>query len=90
MLDKGYIRSNVSLYAALILIVKKSNEEFRIYIDYRALNTLTIKNRNALSLIREIITRLYTTRIFTKFNIIIVFNEIRIKIEEKEKTAFLT
>ena len=34
--------------------------------------------------------RLYIARIFIKFDIIIVFNEIRIKIEEEEKTVFFT
>ena len=34
--------------------------------------------------------RLYTTRIFIKFDIIVIFNKIRIKTKEKEKTAFLT
>ena len=90
MLDKDYIRSNISLYATSILIVKKSNEELHICIDYYILNTLTIKNRNTLSLIQKIIIKLYTTRIFIKFNIIVAFNEIRIKIEEKEKTIFFT
>ena len=90
MLDKNYIRLSISLYAALVLIVKKSNEELRSYINYRALNALTIKNRNILSLIREIIVRLYAIRIFIKFDIIIAFNEIKIKVEEEEKTTFLT
>ena len=90
ILDKDYIRSSISPYAALVLIIKKLNRELRIYIDYRALNSLIVKNRNILSLIREIIVRLYAARIFTKFNIIIAFNEIKIKAEKKEKTAFLT
>ena len=53
ILDKDYIRPSISLYIALILIVKKLDKELRIYIDYYILNTLIIKNQNALSLIRE-------------------------------------
>ena len=34
-------------------------------------------------------TRLYITRIFIKFDIIVVFNKIRIKKEKEEKTIFL-
>ena len=44
MLKKGYIKLNIFLYIASILIVKKSNKELRIYIDYRTLNALIIKN----------------------------------------------
>ena len=44
MLRKEYIRLNISLYVVSILIIKKLNKELRIYIDYRALNALTIKN----------------------------------------------
>ena len=90
ILKKRYIRLSISLYVALILIVKKFNKELRIYIDYRALNALIIKNRNISSLIREIIIKLYAIKIFIKFNIIIVFNEIRIKEDNEEKTIFLT
>ena len=90
ILEKEYIRPSISLYAISILIVKKLNKELQIYINYRALNALIIKNQNILSLIRETIVRLYATRIFIKFNIITTFNEIRMKTEKKEKTTFLT
>ena len=76
ILSKGYIKLNIFSYIALILIVKKLDEGLRICIDYRALNILTIKNRNASLLIREIMTRLCVIKIFTKFNIITTFNKI--------------
>lgn len=90
MLGKGYIRPSTSLYIAPILIVKKPNRGLRICIDYRALNALTIKNRNVSPLIRKIITKLCTAKIFIKFNIITTFNKIRIAEGDKKKTVFLT
>ena len=90
MLGKEYIRLSISLYIVLVLIIKKLDGDLRICIDYRALNTLTIKNRNTSFLIRKTLAKLYTTKIFSKFDIIIVFNKIRIKKDEKKKTAFLT
>ena len=86
--NKKYIKSNTSPYAISILIVKKFDKRFRIYIDYRALNILIIKNRNILFLIKEILIKLYTTKIFNKFDIITVFNKIRIKKKWKKKTIF--
>ena len=90
MLGKSNIRFNTLLYAILILIIKKSNDNFYIYIDYRILNILTIKNYNILSLIRETLLKLYIVKIYSKFNIIVIFNKIRIKEDEKKKTIFLT
>ena len=90
MLSKNYIRSSTSFYAASILIIKKSNKRLRVYIDYRALNALIVFNKNALSLIKKTLIKLYVVKIYSKFDIIVAFNEIRIKKEEKHKTIFLT
>ena len=59
-------------------------------INYRALNTLTIKNRNVSSFIRETLTRLCSTKYFNKFDIIVAFNEIRMRDDDEKKTIFLT
>ena len=87
---KGYIRPNILPYTALILIVKKPDGGLRVYVDYKTLNSLIIKNRNILSLIKKILSRLYKAKIYSKFNIIVVFNKIRIKKGYKIKTVFLT
>ena len=90
MLSKEYIKSSTFSYVALIFIVKKSNEGFRICIDYRVFNSLTIKNRNALFLIKKTLIKLCAAKIFNKFDIIITFNEIRMKKKNEEKIIFLT
>ena len=46
--NKNYIKLNIFLYIILILIIKKFDNEFRIYINYRVFNILIIKNRNIL------------------------------------------
>ena len=89
MLGKGYIRPSSSPYAAPVLIVKKLDGGLRVYIDYRALNALTIKNRNAPPLIRDTLAKLCMAKIYSKFDIIAAFNEIRMRKGHEEKTAFL-
>ncbi|GKG21912.1 hypothetical protein Tco_0384507, partial [Tanacetum coccineum] len=42
--EKGFIRPSSSLWGASVLFVKKKDRSFRMYIDYRELNKLTIKN----------------------------------------------
>ena len=78
MLNKEYIKSSIFSYVISIFIVKKSNKDFRIYINYRVFKLLTIKNRNAFFLIKKTLIKLCIVKIFNKFNIITIFNEIRI------------
>jgi hypothetical protein len=71
-------------------MVKKPKKRLRVYVNYKALNALTIKNRNAPPFIKDTLSRLYKIKIYTKFDIIAAFNEIRIKEGDEIKTAFLT
>jgi hypothetical protein len=52
-LTKNFIRSSTSKTSASILIIKKFENEFRIYVNYRALNAIIEKNRYSISLINE-------------------------------------
>lgn len=51
-LDKGRIRESSLLGAAPVLFVKKPEGGLRFCVDYRALNTITEKDRCPLPLIR--------------------------------------
>jgi hypothetical protein len=63
--------------------VLKSNKNLRFYVDYRALNKLTIKNRHALPLIDETIDRLSNTKIYTKLDLKDAYYRIRMKVNNK-------
>ena len=58
--------------------------------NYKTLNALTIKNRNTLLFIKKTLARLSSTKIYSKFDIIIAFNEVKIKKSDKHKIAFFT
>jgi len=44
-LESGRIRYSISPVGAPLLFVPKQNSELRLYIDYRVLNSITIKDR---------------------------------------------
>ena len=88
MLNKNYIKFNTSKYVVSILIVKKSNDEFKICVDYKTLNAFTIKNRNVFSLIKNILIKLYFVKYYNKFDIIATFNEIKIRENNEKKNDF--
>ena len=50
-LKKGFIRPSTSPYASPVLFARKPGRGLRFYVNYRALNTITIKNRYFLSLL---------------------------------------
>ena len=54
LVDKGFIRSSVSLWGAPILFVKKKDGTMRLCIDYWQLNKITIKNKYPLSKIDDL------------------------------------
>ena len=69
--------------------MKKLNKNLRICINYRVLNALIIKNRNTLLLIRETLIKLSYAKIYIKFDVIVIFNEIKIKKNYEKKRFFL-
>lgn len=45
LLKKGFICHSISPWEALVLFIKKKDGNIRLYIDYKELNKVTIKNK---------------------------------------------
>lgn len=73
---KGFIRLSKSSAGAPIFFVPKKDRGLRLYIDYRGLNTITVKNYYLLPLIREIIDRVNSTKVFSKINLKDIYYQI--------------
>nr|GEV57918.1 putative reverse transcriptase domain-containing protein [Tanacetum cinerariifolium] len=56
--DKGFIQPSSSPWGAPVLFVKKKDGSFRMYIDYRELNKLTVKNHYLLARIDDLFDQL--------------------------------
>ncbi|KAK1912050.1 hypothetical protein P3342_012533 [Pyrenophora teres f. teres] len=78
LLEKGFIRVSSSPASSLVLFTKKPGGGLRLYIDYRALNAITRKDRYPLPLIRETLNNISKAKWFTKLDVIAAFHKIRV------------
>nr|GEV00244.1 putative reverse transcriptase domain-containing protein [Tanacetum cinerariifolium] len=88
--DKGFIRPSSSPWGAPILFVKKKNGSFRMCIDYRELNKLTIKNRYPLPSIDDLFDQLQWSQFFSKIDLRSGYHQLRVHEDDIPKTAFRT
>jgi len=73
-----------------MFFIKKKDGSLRLVQDYRALNTVTVKNRYPLPLISELVSQLRGARYFTKLDVRWGFNNVHIKPGNEWKAAFCT
>ncbi|GJU53423.1 putative reverse transcriptase domain-containing protein [Tanacetum coccineum] len=88
--DRGFIRPGSSPWGALVLFVKKKDGSFRMCIDYRELNRLTVKNRYPLSRIDDLFDQLQGSRVYSKIDLRSGYHQLRVRKEDIPKTAFRT
>ncbi|GJX82348.1 putative reverse transcriptase domain-containing protein [Tanacetum coccineum] len=88
--DKGFIRPSSSPWGAPVLFVKKKDGSFRMCIDYRELNKLTVKNRYLLPRIDDLFDQLQESSVYSKIDLRSGYHQLRVHEEDIPKTKFRT
>ncbi|GKA28006.1 putative reverse transcriptase domain-containing protein [Tanacetum coccineum] len=88
--DKGFIRPSSSPWGAPVLFVKKKDGSFRMCIDYRELNKLTVKNHYPLPRIDDLFDQLQGSQFFSKIDLRSGYHQQRVHEDDIPKTAFTT
>jgi len=84
------IHLSKSPMAAPVFFIKKKDGSLQLVQDYRALNSMTVKNKYPLPLISELVSQLCGARYFTKLDVHWSFNNVRIKPGDEWKAVFRT
>ena len=90
LVDRGFIRPNISPWGAPVLFVKMKDDTWRLRIDYKQLNKVTIRNKYPLPRIDDLFDQLQGAEVFSKIDLRSGYHQLRIRESDIPKTAFRT
>ena len=90
MLDMDVIEHTNSPYASPIVNVKKKDGTNRLCVDFRKLNRVTVFDNEPMANAEDIYAKLKDDQYLTKLDLAKGYWQIPVKVEDREKTAFVT
>ncbi|XP_047251491.1 uncharacterized protein LOC124886656 [Capsicum annuum] len=69
LLDQGIVQTNYSPYASPVVLMGKRYGSWRLYVDYRALNKATVKDKFPIPIIKESLEELGGSSIYSKIHL---------------------
>lgn len=89
LLAAGIVRESESPFASPIVVVRKKDNSVRLCIDFRKLNSQTIKDAYALPNLEEVFSVLTGSRSFSVLDLKSGYYQIEMEEADKSKTAFV-
>lgn len=90
MLKNGVIKPSTNLFSSLIILVNKKDGTWQFCVNYRSLNSLTIKDSFLIPIVDELLDELHGSKGFPKLDLRSNHHQVLLNLYETFKIAFRT